>query len=133
MKLGPHQTRWLEELVSDRHVQGKGLLHDAEGKKCCLGVACFIAKDELGLTVRLEKDGTTDQAYLYEEHDNTLPNIVTSWLGLHNGGGGTQESLRAIGPEPSPALYELNDDGWSFRQIAKHIQAHPDWFFKESK
>lgn len=98
---------WLEELRSDRHIQGRGRLRDEqEGvvKECCLGVLCAIA----------EKEGVcTREGDRFDGYIGVLPPSVQTWSRL-------SENPRV----DRWGLASHNDDGKSFHEIADLIEEH---------
>lgn len=47
VKLNPNAQKWVDALRSGKYQQGAGCL-SAEGKFCCLGVACEVMKAKTG-------------------------------------------------------------------------------------
>ena len=95
--------KWVDALRSGEYEQGKGNLKTADGKFCCLGVACEIS--ELG-----EWNGR-----YYLDASNFLPPEVQGWLGLSS-------SPQIVGVADGSAWYLNDHRGWSFDQIADAIE-----------
>lgn len=55
-----------------------------------------------------------------------MPDCVVDYYGFHHKAG--ESDTAGV-----PALYELNDDGWSFERIAEQVESNPGLYFKESK
>lgn len=98
--------KWVAALESGEYKQGQFYLHDAENQTyCCLGVACDLS----GLG---EWDDKTDyKSYglnVWDWSDVALPFPVMKYYGLTH----KQEA----------ELISLNDNGSSFKEIAKVIR-----------
>ena len=146
--------QWIDALLSGEHVQGKGVLHakDSNESKCCLGVACYIFKDVLGLRVseKLRHPRGTEQMVEYDAHTGFLPTSVQDYLGLTDWDGSFQvnEAIGEIIPRYRgimrylklgyrlghfSSLSRLNDSGATFSQIAAVIKLRPKGLFREEK
>lgn len=91
------KTEWTVGLRSDKYVQGIGALRSPDGTKyCCLGVYCEVA----GLTI--------------SENGKTVEGDENGYGSLH----------KALGPVMCLKLYEMNDSGTPFPQIADFIDAN---------
>lgn len=111
--------KWVEALTSGRFKQGKEYLKrkvdrkdDAKGDRyCCLGVACVVAA-EIGLrNIDIEKH--------QKEQDEMLPNSLARFLNIEIGGSFKKAVVHRGNSYAS--LIELNDDGITFKTIAKII------------
>lgn len=121
---------WLEELRSGRHEQTRGVLCDADGHKCCLGVLADLAVREGVVESRPVPTHERGLVSGYGEsaESHTLPPEIQEWAGL------TSDSPRVSIPEGveigewklsthEPHLTTLNDSAhWSFEQIADVIE-----------
>lgn len=124
---------WIRALRSGKYKQGEDKLHFVDKKAkwkgkerfCCLGVACVLYNKAMkragGKQLTVEKVG---DAYSYDGNTTTLPPKVQKWLGMLNGEG-------SFGDEGS--LIQLNDNGTSFRTIAKTIESEPPGLFKKPR
>lgn len=105
--------QWVAALRSGQYEQGRGALRTWANDKasfCCLGVLCELAV----LEGHAERLGTS-----YSDCKVFLPRGVAEWAGISQIDGSLPETMA------KPALYQLNDDkGWSFDQIADHIEKH---------
>jgi hypothetical protein len=106
----PQQLKWIAALESGEYQQGRAALNRG-GAFCCLGVACDLFKDELGLITR-EKDSLT----FYDEFSGYPPGQVAEHLGLYNRYG------RAAKDTGLNSLSELNDQGKTFEEIVEAIK-----------
>lgn len=99
------KSKLVKALRSGRYQQGTGSLVDAEGFRCCLGVACAV----LGLRSR-------NSAY----RDNS----VKDGSDLNGEGYPTPRQMKAMGLRRNTAIHlaSMNDDGKSFAEIADHIE-----------
>ena len=107
--LTPQQTKWIEALESGNFQQGRAALNK-QGAFCCLGIACEIFKDELGLSYR-----ETDSLGFYDDCSGFPPERVAEHLGLYNRYGGNCAKNQ-------PSLAERNDQGATFKEIAEILK-----------
>jgi len=109
------QEAWLQDLEKTRAKQTGGYLHDANGW-CCLGRACKV----LGVP---SKNVSSMGAPMYEfgGEDSLAPPSVVKALRLRD----DQGALAVHTSEGDRYLTELNDTGWTFKQIAKYIRENP--------
>lgn len=126
------KEKWIKELRSGRHIQAKKVLHNAKTQaKCCLGVLCEVAgfakeiKEENVYSEEFGQDVTL-VVYEYEFPDGT---VETRELSKNF----TIETFKnrcgcVIIPklydrtENTPSLVGLNDEGFTFDQIADIIE-----------
>lgn len=119
------EHRLIKALRSGDFSQGQGFLEykdlttDVEKKLCCLGVACRISKVALTTTLSEQADTTTfndgeDKSHLF------LPNKVRLELDWASEEGRLiyRSRLNRVA-----SLSTLNDEGFSFSQIADIIEA----------
>ena len=119
--MNENAKRWVEALRSGEYDQANGALRNGDGF-CCLGVACDLARVELGTEWEESDDGAARLAG--SSSFGYLPVGVQRWLGLASndgsfwpGGGGTE------------TLASLNDDGKTFSEIAAVIESEPEGLF----
>lgn len=110
--------RWVSALRSGAYQQGKGALC-ANGKYCCLGVACEIYRIAYGIDVGSDTRGRRT----YYGEAMRLPNTVRNVLGLATRTGRYSYDM---------SLASVNDRGGSFNQIANLIESQPAGLFKNS-
>ena len=117
----PEQLMWFEALESGKYKQGRAELHNENDEYCCLGVACKIFAERLGLTTsKSSLNGTR-----YNEHAVWLPREVLSLLKLRNEVGILKDRYKRIG-----SLAGLNDEiKMSFIQIAHYMRTNPENVF----
>ena len=123
--LNENAKKWVAALRSGKYKQTKNVLHRTNGqdKFCCLGVACdlFIKSGGKLSAVRKKHDGSIP-CISYAGKTGILPATVKKWLGLS-------------GPEGEYGKYEdqsltmLNDNGKTFKYIAKLIESEPEGLF----
>lgn len=142
--------KFLEALESGRYQQGNGRLHAiANDKMCCLGVATSVLGSECGVVLRdiapdRRRENLSHQ-YLVEESGDIyyllMPPAVTKHLGIPaefldpgNAGGDTILVPReeeddehgfdfyTRGEVDMVAVSSLNDQGYSFTEIARRIR-----------
>lgn len=126
--------KWVAALRSGEFQQGRNFLSQ-EGKFCCLGVACVLAKRD-GLPVEVKYcscSGCDGKAVVYDGDTAILPPSVRDWLGLD------ERDPHATYAGESYKLSRLNDDGgFNFADIADIIErsylpgASDSWWDKES-
>lgn len=110
------KNQWVATLRSGKFPQGRGALAKADDNThCCLGVLCEIVpgvekverEDLSGISI-FKLEGDEDSMY--------LPESVSNAAGL-NGSGNPIILL----PTGSTSLANLNDEGFTFKQIADII------------
>lgn len=116
------QLAWLHDLETTTEPQCTGYLYstgtDMPYGFCCLGRACAV----LGLDPKDQGSYCT-----YDGCDCLIPPSAMSKLRLVGDGG----DFRVDADEGSGSLTEMNDDGWSFKQIAAYIRANPWNVFRD--
>lgn len=126
--LTPVQQAWVDALRSGNYKQGQAVLRDADGRSCCLGVACEMAVDAGVLSDEHVKTKYSEDAektvVFYDRAELYPPSTVVKWLGLRNDRGGWDESARN-----NHTLAGANDDGKTFAEIADLIEEHADTLF----
>ena len=104
---------WTEALRSGNYKQGRGQLHyrgEAGELFCCLGVLCDLAV-KAGVVLPVDFAPTKVR---YEGLD--LPPTIRDWAGLN------RASPHVVVPgHGDDSLANLNDDRWTFDQIADLI------------
>lgn len=127
------KRQWIEALRSGRYDQGEGVLHAVsdEGRDtfCCLGVLCRIAANEsAGIQVRPSSRGFAYGSLdgFNEFEIGVLPPVVMKWAGVDWNDYVVQfpKSLFSMheGPLQEYSLAELNDEGFTFDQMADVIE-----------
>ena len=107
--------KWVEALQSGEYKQCSHVLDDGDGGHCCLGVACRVYEEELGLEPMtiLNLDG------IYNE-DLSAYEGVQEWLGLRDPQGGFSKYK---------SLASINDDSSDFDKVISIILKEPDGLF----
>lgn len=128
MKLGPKQKKWIAFLKENGHLQGVGRLGKKDGNKielCCLGVA--------GL--RIIRSCRWDGEILVEKEQRATGTLLDSHgeIGLLSEMGEIRypSKYRKRTTEP-PHLAEMNDEGYTWYEIACYLEAVPELFFSKS-
>lgn len=75
--------KWLDALRSGEYKQGRGTLR-SDNNFCCLGVACDIAKEDLGIDWGIVQHSSE---MTFDKEVNLLPVSVKDWLGIDYPGG----------------------------------------------
>ncbi len=128
-KLTKRQIRiaWLNALESGKYRQGNGALSiKTSGKHreyCCLGVLCELAAKEGVVKKNVRKDVGSCTGYGEDDKTYYLPKEVKQWAGLKSDQGAYSNTTLAI----------QNDDGKSFKEIAKLIRKHASQLFVGGK
>lgn len=110
--------KWVAALRSGEYKQTKEQLRFGDSF-CCLGVACDLAREDLGIDW---KGGT------FDTHSSYLPELVTKLLGGITGG--AEDKLNITLPKTNKiaaefggkSLIGFNDRGATFSQIADIIE-----------
>lgn len=115
------RQKWVAALRSGQYKQGTCNLV-TRGKKedqfCCLGVLCDMAV-RAGIIPKPELPGVGN-TYEYEGMTGLPSKKVREWAGLINGAGTSLEYH---------SLASLNDEGKTFKHIAKIIESEPEGLF----
>ena len=124
--MNENTKKWIAALRSDDFKQTTSCLRDFDGH-CCLGVACEVYRREAG-EGHWNKEYTqfrTEYIFMTAEGKYTacLPPIVAKWLGLRSTSGHNKNTLTT--------LAVMNDEGFSFEEIANALESDIDGFFTE--
>lgn len=102
------KEKWVAALRSGQYQQAQGMLR-LDDKFCCLGVLCDVAgADNAAAGGRWTPTGC--YTYQGESEEAVLPDGLRFRLGLS--------------PDDEIALFNMNDDGVSFEDIADFIEAN---------
>jgi len=102
------KSKWLEDLRSDKHVQGEGQLRTLDNRFCCLGVLCDLYNPD-GWEENLE-EWSYGEGPDYCHEIGVLPHDFRVDMGID---GDAQDHL-----------IRMNDAGKSFAEIADWIEAN---------
>lgn len=106
---------WVAELRSGHHTQARGALHvDRTGAKCCLGVACWIDRENLVVE-------TFNSTVMYSGTNYNLPPDLRRRWGIASAVCGLSHSLTINGRQYY-SLAQANDHGVPFNLIADWIE-----------
>lgn len=112
------RARWTAALRSGEIPQVESLLSDGHGR-CCLGVLCDIAVTD-GIVPPPEYD-EVHGVWSYIGSYQLLPDEVIAWAGFAADDLDEGDPCVAVRHERPRGLAELNDDGWTFAEIADAI------------
>ena len=118
------KLKWIAALRSGEYKQGNGKLRTEDNKYCCLGVLSDLYNKETGKGQWLEDDGN---AYSFKTNESVYSSSlctldVMKWAGI--------DSSACFVDGLDPKIYRartlayLNDNGTSFKEIAKIIEKH---------
>lgn len=108
------RARWTEALRSGEFKQCKTRLNRNQSY-CCLGVACELFKDEIG--IYCDDDGYDSEKYY-------MPTSVMKYLNM------TTQNGEFLSDDEDRSLSRLNDAGATFCQIADVIDSNPLGLFR---
>jgi len=146
------KAEWLRRLRSGEYDQTSGQLKAEYGSNvsyCCLGVACEMAREDgvgdywsgngylwYGSHDDYMADGESGVLESKAASWATLPKGVSEWLGLDDSEGDPYVSVPTnhpkyqylsdhgyLGPNNTARISQLNDNGFTFEQIADLIEA----------
>lgn len=128
MELGPNQKEWIRRLRSGEIKQAKRFLGLVDGSRCCLGVACEVR----GIVGKEIAEGLQFAGSRVD-----LPIGVCRDLGFFASNGGSRACFmneieawcNSRGKTHRYSLSAMNDDGWTFNEIADIVEALPNAFF----
>lgn len=109
---------WVEALRSGEYRQARGHLC-ANGKFCCLGIACDLYQKRVGGLEVVQRNGYVS----FGGNQYTLPRVVRDWLELRDDAGAMFGDEEHLGNK--------NDKGVPFPAIADLIESRPPGLFKE--
>lgn len=111
-----NRKKWIAALRSGNYQQGKARLN-ANGRLCCLGVACEVYQAEVGdLEVkRFDSDDPDGSWVEYDGAEAHLPYKVVEWLGV-------DDENPMLGDDTAVTLNDMV--GLTFEQIADRIEAN---------
>lgn len=121
-----YQETWLRDLETTDAQQTVGYLHrliasvrpEEVAGYCCLGRACIAMGERPEFFLDAEIGS-------YDGEETILPWHVVEKLRLLDAQGTFAESIRRTDGGQFDALTELNDAGWSFKEIAAYIRGNP--------
>lgn len=111
------KKKWLKALHSDKYKQTTSCLHDANGY-CCLGVLTDIYLNEKGKTWEDEYPVNKDGEHGWQA---TLDEKVAEWAFKPKYSNCDDAQVEVEGS--NHCLAELNDNGYTFNEIADIIEA----------
>ncbi len=116
---------WMTALQSGKYEKGTRYLRNTLDEFCCLGILCDIFKEETGKG-EWHKNGTLYEFKIGSESVYTmLPFSVSDWAGIKDTSGELKTPLvsKLSVQAEDEALWELNDTGYTFNEIANVIRA----------
>jgi hypothetical protein len=116
------KKRWTDALRSGEYKQTDNALQDRRGF-CCLGVACEVFKEDVGLKVEVPPTGIQKVA-LYDGETTHLPEKLTDFLGINYEGklsNPVPRKDKQKGLDSYGTLMGANDGGYTFTEIADII------------
>jgi hypothetical protein len=118
------KAEWVAALKSGEYKQGQGALRGEDEKMCCLGVLCEIAVKH-GVIPAPNKGDDYEKNYEYGPSRETAFPPAAVWRDW-----ALMEAPDPMVPKPNPdaegdiGLAGLNDDGYTFDQIADLIEKY---------
>lgn len=116
--------KWVAKLRDPNSKQTVGYLGTADGRRCCLGVACDVAVENGVILAPYIPQGSPDPdlAIFYGSVGaaSVLPYEVSEWLGVES-----DPILNYVDSEekiPQRATLLNDSHGWTFPQIADAIE-----------
>lgn len=133
------KEKWINALLSGDYDQTTKMLRSDQDKFCCLGVLCDIAPKTKGSWSELDHGGfafLNSRDLLPDSVVDILPDSVVEWAGLEDPSPMVElDVVQTLFPEKNleeivvipgyrktTALASLNDNGFTFEEIAKIIQ-----------
>lgn len=117
------KNMWVEALRSGKYRQGNGALRNEHNEFCCLGVLCdLVAPDKW--TESDIKGINNEKLYASYDDEGLLPRRIVEQIAVS---GSIQRNFTVNlcgGPDKGVVLSELNDNGYTFNQLADIIEKH---------
>lgn len=108
------KEKWVAALRSGEYKQGRGLLRDNYSNFCCLGVLCDLYDKEQNFN---SWQLVADNHYEFGEEPEVPPfRVWSSWAGM------AERNPVIQFPDGPQSLAELNDQGYTFEEIANLIE-----------
>lgn len=120
--MNDNAKKWIETLESDKYKQTQRALCRGDSY-CCLGVACEIFIESGNSLAKVKPLGDNSLAS-YDDNLGVCPEAVKSWLGLVDKYGTSTKK--------GASLVCLNDNGRTFKEIAKILREKEDEYFVNS-
>lgn len=117
------KAKWVAALRSGKYQQCRGKLH-ADLGFCCLGVLCDIYNSDLWSFERRSGEQYGETIFMWGPFydESTLPPIVVKGVGLNE----VNPRIYCSGSiSTGTALSALNDNGYTFEEIADAIERDP--------
>lgn len=115
--------KWVAKLRDPNSKQTVGRLGTADGRRCCLGVACDVAVENGVIPAPHIPQGSPDLSIFYGSlgAESILPHEVSEWLGIEMDPIlGYADSEKEI--DAQRATFFNDSLGWTFPQIADAIE-----------
>lgn len=128
MAMDPRKKRdWVDALRSGRYRQALSRLSSDAETFCCLGVACDLARQEgVGHWIGYWHPAGDSMSFVgsgdaSDVSWSQMPQSVAEWLGAAEG-----DPRVSTGNGARVPLSQLNDQGYSFNEIADFIEMDED-------
>jgi len=116
MKLNPEfKARWIAALRSGEYAQGQGSLLNVDNELCCLGVGCRISDPELDIFGKAMPPRSVAAKWFGVPEESLRPSVTSEQMVNAN-------CFSVAVGDQQHNLASLNDDGWSFKEIADLIE-----------
>jgi hypothetical protein len=126
---------WTKALKSKKYKQGTGCLckikEDGQTEFCCLGVLTDLYQQHQKKNKKKMLRVSIKNSYVYVQEckivqfansSGLLPKAVQEWAGIKYSNGSHLEK----NTNDNYDLAEMNDNGWSFKDIADYIETNSD-------
>ena len=148
------QEKWLTALESGEYTQARGMLRDSEDNFCCLGVMCDIVQPDHWVKTTVKQEWyECDFVWYYRDvmeenivHNMDVPSSIRQKIRFRSPSGHffpnfiapqdpdfdrilQEGTTRVEQGERLTSLANLNDRGWTFKEIAGLVRRNPRVFF----
>jgi hypothetical protein len=132
--LSEYQKEWIDALLSGKFNQTTGRLRYKDSF-CCLGVACETVGKHFDIMLTICASSRDEATIaLYAGQEVGLPVVLVNALSMCSSIGHAHGDFELMLNKPfngiSATLAELNDSGYSFREIANTLLDNPDRYFR---
>jgi len=139
MKIGPIQEVWLQRLENNPDIQMESSLGYMDSmcyKACCLGEYLLTYYRENGWEISQLWRSKEDDMYLVDGDTEEVLKTSYEKLGLFSSNGAfglsdDDDDDDEVGSDVM-SLSDMNDNGWTWPEIAAWVRKHPELVFTKS-
>ena len=128
-KFTPEQRRCIDALRGDKYRQGTGWTTRGAGEEACF---CPLGVFMMEVAGRIELHNTIVRGKAILTGPYAPTDEFADRLGLFSPYGAASHQMHPNSGKRLLSIVRMNDDGFSFRQIADHLDRYPEFYFRQS-